>query len=538
MERLPFDPAKMIQPSRMEGSAAPTTKGESVLTITQLAGKIDDVLSRVPSPLRVIGEVSGFRDRTHWYFDLKDAHAVVNCVMFASATRKAGFTPTIGQEVIATGRVEFYAKGGKVTLLVEKLDPVGAGALELAYRVLCEKLRHLGWFAQERKRPIPSFPRRIAIVTSRTGAALQDVLVTMRKRCPAVGALVVDVRVQGEGAAAEIAAAIHELSNSARELAIDAILVTRGGGSMEDLWAFNELVVAQAIFECSIPVVAAIGHETDTTIAELVADERGATPTQAAMRLTPDRVALLHQLSSLERRLASDATKRVKLDRERLRGISRHALFTDPHSLVAQATKRIDGLDLLLSSAARSRLTLARERLHRLESRLERRRPSAVHAATMARVEALASRLSHAMRSRLDQRPLRLLRERLGRAGVLALRETRARLESAHRQLIAVGPQGVLERGFSCTLNKEGRVLRSASEVRPGDQLRTRLATGELRSTVEISAGNAPPPLSPDERVFAPPRPRKLARPILDPNQHRLFGDEPPPRNSNDGNAS
>lgn len=513
----------MAQPPRSEAPAQ-APKGDGVLSVSQLASKIEEALARVPSPLRVIGEVSGFRDRTHWYFDLKDAQSVVNGVMFASAARKAGFTPTNGQEVVATGRVEFYAKGGKVTLLIEKLEPVGAGALELAYRALCEELRNLGWFAPERKRRLPTFPRRIAIVTSKTGAALQDVLVTMQKRCPAVGALVVDVRVQGENAASEIAEAIRYLSANASALAIDAILVTRGGGSMEDLWAFNERVVAQAIFECAIPVVAAIGHETDTTIAELVADERGATPTQAAMRLTPDRAALLHQLTALQRRLASDVAKRVKLDRERLRGLARNPLFTDPGSLVAHATKEVDALEAQLGASVRSRLARAKERLHRLEARLERRRPAAVHAATMARVESLAARLALAMRARVDRRPLQALGERLTRAGGLAIRETRSRLESAHRQLIAVGPQGVLERGFSCTMTEEGKALRSASEARSGERLRTRLAHGEVRSLVEGGAGVAPPLPTVPAKPVAPPRPRRLARPSHDPNQHHLFG--------------
>jgi exodeoxyribonuclease VII large subunit len=519
MGRLPFDPSKMAQAARSE----PTTTRDGVLSVTQLAGKIEEALARIASPLRVIGEVSGFRDRTHWYFDLKDAQSVVNGVMFASAARKVGFTPANGQEVVATGRVEFYAKGGKVTLLIEKLEPVGAGALELAYRALCEELRNLGWFAPERKRRLPAFPRRIAIVTSKTGAALQDVLVTMNKRCPAVGALVVDVRVQGENAAPEIAEAIQFLSANAHVLGVDAILVTRGGGSMEDLWAFNERVVAQAIYECAIPVVAAIGHETDTTIAELVADERGATPTQAAMRLTPDRTALMHQITALQRRLSVDVTKRVRFEQERVRGLSRHALFSDPGSLVSRARKAVDVLDAQLAGVALARMARARERVLRLEARLERRRPAAVHAATMAQVESLAARLGLAMRARLDRRTLQALGDRLTRAGGLAIRETRSRLESAHRQLLAVGPQGVLERGYSCTMTEDGRALRSASEARAGERLHTRLAKGEVRSIVEGGASNAPPP--PSSATAGAFRPRKLARPAKDPHQHGLFGE-------------
>src|SRR5256885_8286221 len=176
-DRLPFDPAKM---------AAKARPADTPLTVSQLAARIGGTLaSGFPLSLRVIGQISGFHDRTHWYFDLKDQAALVNCVMFSSAARKVRFTPQNGHEVVVTGRVSFYDKSGKVSLLVEKIEPVGAGALELAFRALCDELRKLGWFDQARKRPIPTCPRRVAVVTSRTGAALQDVLDTMRRRCAA-----------------------------------------------------------------------------------------------------------------------------------------------------------------------------------------------------------------------------------------------------------------------------------------------------------------------------------------------------------------
>src|SRR4051812_20927226 len=189
MSRLPFPPP---QPG-----PAPKPE-ESVFPGRQLPPRIDGALkSGIASPVRFVGEVSGFRDRTHWYFDLKDANAVVSCVMFQSGARRVGFTPSNGQQVVCRGLVEFYAKSGKVSVILDSMEPVGAGSLELAYRALCAELKGLGWFDVERKAPLPTFPRRIAVVTSKTGAALQDVLVTMKRRCPAVGVLVVDVRVQG-----------------------------------------------------------------------------------------------------------------------------------------------------------------------------------------------------------------------------------------------------------------------------------------------------------------------------------------------------
>jgi exodeoxyribonuclease VII large subunit len=241
------------------------------------------------------------------------------------------------------------------------------------------------------------------------------------------------------------------------------------------------------------------------------------------MRLTPDRAALLHQITALQRRLSTDVTKRVRFEQERVRGLARHALFSDPGSLVSRARRAVEVVEARLSGVALARMARARERVLRLEARLERRRPAAVHAATMARVESLASRLGHAMRARLDRRTLESREDRLTRAGGLAIRETRSRLESAHRQLLAVGPQGVLERGFSCTMTEDGRALRSASEARAGERLRTRLAKGEVRSIVE-GGGTSTPPLPPSTPARTS-RPRKLARPAHDPDQQGLFGE-------------
>ncbi len=249
-----FDPSKARGARKAEGPAAPAVR-DGAVPVSRLAEIIALTLrDGIASPIRVVGEVSGFRDRTHWYFDLKDEGAVVSCACFAQAARKQGFTPENGQEVVATGRVDFYAKQGKTQLYVDKLEPVGAGALELRFRALCEELRGLGWFEVGRKRALPAFPRRVAVVTSRSGAALQDVIDTARRRCPAVELVVCDVPVQGDGAAPAIVRTLGELSARHGELGIDAVVVTRGGGSMEDLWAFNERAVAQAVLDCPVPI--------------------------------------------------------------------------------------------------------------------------------------------------------------------------------------------------------------------------------------------------------------------------------------------
>ena len=477
MSRLPFNPASM--------TGVPRPGPDDPLSVTSLSLRIEGALrTGIPEAVRVVGEVSGFSDRTHWYFSLKDANAVVQCVMFASAAKKTGFTPAHGQQVVARGRVEFYAPSGKVSFVVEKLEPVGEGARELALRRLVEEIRALGWLAPERKRALPTFPRRIAVITSAGGAALQDVLVTLKRRCPAIGVLVCDVRVQGEKAAAEVAGMIRRVSREAGKLGVDAIVVTRGGGSAEDLWAFNDRELARAIVESRVPVVAAIGHETDTSIAELVADERCATPTQAAMRLSPDSTALLRELASLESRLRGVAQRRVRDDAGRLANAGA-ALERAPAARLARLTSRLDQLSL----------------------RLSRRSPAAWYAESRQRVVAAERALARAMSVSLRGRDVAPLSERLARAAGTRVRALDASLAAWQRALEGVNPLRVLERGYSVTLKADGTAVRAPEDVSPGEALDTRLAMGTIRSLVEGSR-------------MMPLRPKKTRD---DPKQHGLF---------------
>ncbi len=458
------------------------------LTVSQLCRLIDETLKdHLPRPVRVVGEVSGLRDRAHWYFDLKDAEAVVNCVAFASVARTVKFPMRNGMEVVLTGRVEHYPKQGKTQLYVSKIEPIGAGALELAYQQLCEELRRAGYFDLRRKKPLPTFPRRIAIVTSRSGAALQDVLDTMRRRCPAVDAALVDVRVQGDKAAGEIAQAIAALSERHEALRIDAVILTRGGGSMEDLWAFNERIVADALFRCRVPVVAAIGHETDTTIAELVADERAATPTQAAMRVTPDREPLREQLSLLGARLERSLTGTIRHERQRLLGVTRHRAFAEPAARVREARLAMDHRSRRLASALRHRAHDGSLTLTQLTARLRLMQPKRAVDEAGRTVDSLAARLQRAVRSRLS-----LATERAG---------------ALERQLTLSGPANVLSRGYSYTLDASGRAIRSVRNVKPSDVLRTHLADGVIESVVRglSDSPQAPGPATPPRRPAPQP---------------------------------
>lgn len=466
MQRPLFDPARMAGARAPEGPApAPVASpgGGPAMRVSELAGLIDRALRNgLPARVRVVGEVSGFRERTHWYFDLKDESAVVNCVMFASAARRAGFTPANGQAVVVTGGVEFYAPQGRASLKVDAIEPVGAGALDLAFRALAAELRALGWFDAERKRPVPVFPRAVGVVTSRTGAALQDVLDTMRRRCPAVGVVLLDVRVQGDRAAPEIAAAVDWLGREHERLGIDAILLTRGGGSMEDLWAFNDRRVAEAIVRCPVPVVAAIGHETDTTIAELVADERAATPTQAAMRLTPDRAALLEQVASMARRLGMLVRTRWE---------------------AGAASQR--SAEQSLTRVIRGMLAEHGGRIVRVAGGLERVRPQAALQRRRDAASDAAARLAGAIARRLDRGELERAAERLRLVIAARCGREDARAQAAERQLRAVGPLSVLARGFTCTLREDGTLVRSVAQVGAGDRVRTVVPDGSFDSVVE-----------------------------------------------------
>ncbi|MHA7814018.1 MAG: exodeoxyribonuclease VII large subunit [Phycisphaerales bacterium] len=509
--RLPFDPKRMkgAQSGERTGggdsASSPSGVGASSdrpLTVSQLATSIDQAL-RAGLPARVVveGEISSLSHRTHYYFSLKDDQAVIGAVFFASAAKRSATRPEHGQRVIARGRVEFYAPAGRVSLIVTSITPVGEGALEQRYKQLVEQLRAKGWFDPERKQPLPTFPRRVAIVTSKDGAAVQDVIDTFARRCPSIELSVVDVRVQGEQAKGQVSRAIWSLNTHRDRLGLDAIIVTRGGGSLEDLWAFNEPEVAQAIHDSILPVVAAIGHETDTTIAELVADERAATPTQAAMRLSPDRNALLEQLSSLGSRLSRGMTNHVRYERQRLRQIESSGSMRDPREVLAVYRDRLGAMEARARSGVRQQIAHERAHLDRIAIRLTRGQPAAVHARRLERVDQLSARLARVMTRAVVQR--------------------REELEHTARELHAIGPAQVLSRGYSLTLDQDGKALRSVKQARAGSTIETVLNDGRVRSQVESEGGAGDPRLSPTKPA---PRRKKRASKAAQDDGPGLFG--------------
>lgn len=477
-------------PAPMEaahGSPQPTP-----LTVSQLTAQIDRAIkSGVPGSVLVKGEVSNFKEHRgsgHLYFTLKDAASCVACVMWKSDAERVKFEARDGMELLATGRVAVYATQGKYQLYVTRLQPLGQGALELAFKQLHARLDAEGLFAPERKKPLPIYPSRIALATSRATAALQDMLKVLG-RYPWVRLCIVNVPVQGDGAAEKIADALKRLSRpGARCGNVDLILLARGGGSLEDLWAFNEEIVARAVANSRIPIITGIGHEIDTSIADLIADYHAHTPTEAAQvavmhwrKAGPDIAAHAGRLHRAMRGLTAHARRRLEL-------IERHETFRRPRDrvdqlrqflddrqrslqlagegLVQRLHRRIETTEQGLAAAGNERLRREHERLSRLNAALSERHPRHAAGLATARVAALDARLSAVMINCLKRQTLKV--------DLLA------------RHLTAVGPEQVLQRGYSITtFKKGGKVVRSAGQVRPGDRLITRLADGKLESTAE-----------------------------------------------------
>ena len=475
MSRLPFDPDRLAPadtggPARRERARYDGLDGTRPLTVTQTVELIKRVLGdRTPSPIRIVGEVSNFNERQHWYFSLKDETNVLSCVMWASAAKKSGFTPGAGQEVVASGRLDFYGPQGRLQLYVDKLEPVGQGLLEQRFRELCDELRGLGYFDEDAKRALPAFAERVAVVTSESGAALTDVIRTTEQRWGGCQLLLVDVRVQGEGAASDIAAALRKLSARREALKIDAIILTRGGGSLEDLWQFNERVVADAVRACAVPIVAAIGHESDTTIAELVADLRCSTPTQAVMQLVASAADELERIGHLGHRIGLVARRQWERASARYEVAARFAAFGRPGLILQPKRHGLDQLGQRLRDAAARRLVIGRQAWSGLDRRLVRVEPRARVASARQRVAQASARLER------------------GQAG--ALKREAARVEAMARELEAVGPASVLERGYSITRRADGRMVRSAAGVKAGEQLVTQVSDGRIESRVEGTEG-------------------------------------------------
>lgn len=432
-----------------------------VLTVSQLNQRARHLLEDVFPQVWVEGEISNLARPAsgHLYFTLKDSQAQVRCALFRQNALKVRQALRDGLAVKVRGKVSLFEGRGDYQMIADAVEPAGDGALRLAFEALKEKLAGEGLFATERKRPLPAHPQRVGIVTSPTGAVIRDIISVFRRRAPQVSLTLVPTAVQGREATAQIVRALA----LADAQGFDALILARGGGSLEDLWCFNEEAVARAVATCKTPIVSAVGHETDVSISDFVADVRAPTPSAAAELLAPDSSGLRQRLEGLERRLLLRMRQLIAHQHVRLDGLTRR--LRHPGERLRQQAQRLDDLEMRLQRALDRQVSQRRERLARLETRLAAQHPGRALGLLRQRLDALAARLPRAMRETLGTR--------------------RLELQSQVQTLHAFSPLATLGRGYSILLDERGQAIRSASQTQPGQRLKARLGEGELEVRVE-----------------------------------------------------
>ncbi len=416
----------------------PESQEAAFLTVSETVQLLQNVLDQAIPPLYLIAEISEITKAAsgHMYITLKDEKSQISAVMWKGSARSLGWVPERGLSVQCIGKPAIYPANGRLQLILSHMNPAGEGLLRKKFLELKARLELEGLFNADRKRPLPFLPRAIGLVTSGTGAVIHDMMVKFKERMPHLPLYLMNVRVQGEGAALEIAAGVEYLSQSGM---VDVIIVARGGGSLEDLWAFNEEVVVRAIFSSLVPVISGVGHEVDVTLADFVADLRAPTPTAAAEMVVPHRTELLRRISDLEKRLSN----------------------TDRWFL--PLAQRLDEVEANFARRIQSRLENVRLTLAARASQLEKIRPLVLIEKFQANLALSQQRLLNAMRRVVEQR--------------------RARLESRHLQLESLSPRRVLERGYAI-VEREGEVMRSAAKLKAGELLKITLSQGTVESSV------------------------------------------------------
>ena len=494
-------------------STSPTARPDrDVYSVSRLNREVRVLLERGFGSLWLEAEISNFARPSsgHWYFSLKDAAAQVRCAMFRQRNMLCPFTARDGQKVLVRARIGLYEPRGEYQLIVDHMEDAGLGALRRQFDELRARLAAEGIFAAERKRALPLFPRRIGVITSPTGAAIRDILHVLARRFPAVAVLIYPVPVQGAQAAAEIVAALKFAGLRAE---CDVLLLARGGGSLEDLWAFNDERLARAIVASPIPVITGIGHEIDFTIADFAADVRAPTPSAAAEMAVPDGEELLNSFTALETRAQRCIRRRLADNHERLRWLTGRAALVSPRVRLAQQAQRLDEFEQCLVRALRRRLHEQRERLRWLAGRAALVSPATRLTQQLLRLETLNQRMHRAWRQLLGARRAAVsdaqsrlwrrnpearvrdagarhasLTARLRAAGLEQTRRARERLLPLARTLNAVSPLATLDRGYAIVSGEGGEILRDAAAAAPGTFIEARLTRGRIRAKVESSS--------------------------------------------------
>jgi exodeoxyribonuclease VII large subunit len=434
-----------------------------VFTVAELNAAVHGLLEREFADVWVTGEISGTRLAAsgHYYFTLKEQDAQLRCVCFRQTARYLKFKPQDGVAVIARGRIDVYEVRGEYQLLVETLEPRGRGALQLAFEQLKKKLAAEGLFDPARKRPIPPFPRRIGIVTSPAGAAIRDLLNILERRFPGLHIRLFPAQVQGEGAVEDVCRGIEYFGETGWA---DVVIVGRGGGSLEDLWTFNEEAVARAIAACPVPVISAVGHETDVTIADFVADLRAPTPSAAAELVVGTRRQVVERIETAEAKLRQTLRYRLADAERKLRqrGIERATALLSRR--IGRSLQRVDEVDYELRRRMRSLLVLARAHWAELDARLKALDLRLRFAQTRQRLEAANRTAAETMQARLTR--------------------ARRRYEPLAAELHQLSPLRVLDRGYAIVQDDQGRILKDAADAPPPAAIGVRLARGRLRARV------------------------------------------------------
>jgi len=435
-----------------------------IYSVSQATSLIKTALEEtLPPQIVVAGEISGFKRHSsgHCYFDLKDENAILPCVMWGSNFTRLKFKPENGLAVLAKGHIDVYPPQGKYQFYAESMIPAGVGALQLAFEQMRKRLEAEGLFDEEHKKPLPKFPFRIGILTSESGAALHDIVDSIYNRWPVAKLLFYPVPVQGEGAAEKIAAAIKDVNRKNASLRLDVIIVGRGGGSMEDLWAFNEEIVARAIFNSKIPVISAVGHEVDVTIADFVADARTSTPTKAGVIAVPDIREVLEQIDSAYKRIRLNTASTLKLSSQKLETILADKMFRNPLIIIQNREQMLDELQSSLAELAKSLILNIRRVLQSYFEQILKIEPHRILADRKISLNNINSRMN----------------ERIGQV----ISSLKIRFETQAAKLSACNPKSVLNRGYSITRDAvTGKVVTNTAQVNIGDLLMTELKDENL----------------------------------------------------------
>lgn len=435
------------------------------LTVTALTKYLKAKFDRDPylETVYLTGEISNFRRRpTHQYFSLKDDGAVINATMFAGKFRQLKFQPENGMKVLVIGRLTLYEKSGQYQIVLEEMIPDGVGALFLKFNQLKAQLTKEGLFQEQFKQAIPMFPKVIGVITSPSGAVIRDIITTVERRFPLTQILLFPTKVQGVGAKEEI---VRNIQRANQMPEIDVLIVGRGGGSIEDLWAFNEEVVIRAIFESKIPVISSVGHETDTTLADFVSDRRAATPTAAAEIATPNIIELINLLKQQDQRLTKVLQNQLRQYRLRVERLAQSVIFRQPMRLYDGHLQKVDYLSEKLTSVLREKLNEQHQITERLSNRLAHQSPNQMIMQYQQTVPMIERSLNQAIRE--------------------LIRQKQNQTATAIQALDLLSPLKVMLRGFSITENEKGQVIRKVNSVKVGDQILTKLSDGRIISVIQ-----------------------------------------------------